>query len=127
MEKVNELLDMIGASLNSITENDIIQGKEIKLGKFTIVPLSSVHVGFGGGGGGSTVKGDGPIKQSNLSADAKGGGQGCGGGGCVRPVAVAVFSDTGVQVLEIPNPKQQGGVMTKLAEKFPDLVDKIKK
>lgn len=125
MEKVNELLDMISDSLNSLTVDDIIKGTEIKLGKFTIVPLSSVQVGFGGGGGGSTVNG-GSIKRSNLSADAKGGGQGCGGGSCIRPVAVAVFSDTDVQVLTIPNPKQQG-VMTKLAEKFPDLVDKIKK
>ncbi len=136
MEKVQDFIDMIGDKVANMAKSDLVEGVPVSLGKFTIVPISQVSVGFGGGGGGGEgqdmhshhgLHSHGKNKNSscgNGNGTGKGSGGGGGGGGQVRPVAVAVFSEDNVEVLTIP---ERECVFNKIFEKVPDLMDKIKK
>ena len=57
------------------------------------------------------------------ASEGKGMGGGAGGGGKVRPVGVIVFSPDGVTIEPIPD-KQ--GVLDKLFDKVPELIDMVK-
>jgi len=128
MQHITELLEIIGGQLDSVADSNIVLGKPVTLGKFKVIPLSRTSLGFGGGGG----EGEGmdhhhgpPRRLHKASGDVKGKGTGggCGGGGKVRPVGIIVFGESGVEVLPIPD-KQ--GILDKLFEKMPDLLEKVK-
>lgn len=118
MDRVTEFLDDLGDQLSGLTNGDLVVGSKLVLGNTTIVPLSKVSLGFGGGGGGGEERAedDSPIRNSGT-------GGGTGGGGSVKPVAVAVFRDSGVEIMRVP---EKTSSLSRLLEKLPDLVDKLK-
>jgi uncharacterized spore protein YtfJ len=131
MEHLNDILELVSEQLSSVASSDAVVGVPIELGSVTVVPLSRVSIGFGGGGGegeGSvrphqkSKKKGGPTIELELQP-GKGQGGGSGGGAKVRPVAVIVFGEDGVQILPIPNKR---GKLHRLLDKIPDLVERVK-
>ena len=117
MEDIELFIDEIGDHLSGLAKSDLVVGAPTALGRVTIVSLSHVGLGFGGGGGGGEEPGNARRPKST------GGGQGTGGGGRVRPVAVAVFKEDGVEIVKVPH-KQSS--LSRLLEKLPELIDKLK-
>ena len=128
MQHVKELLELVTGKLENVAHSDAVVGQPIELGGVTLVPLTRVSLGFGMGGGegegqGFGPGGKGPGRAKGHMAKGKGIGGGTGGGAKVRPVAVAVFSADGVEVLPI---KDKKGLLDKIFDKVPELVEMVK-
>lgn len=122
MEQVQEILEEVSGTLADLARSDVVVGSPIEVGKVTVVPICRLAAGFGGGGGeggGSAMRGS---RVGEHSGKGKGGGS--GGGALVRPVAVVVFSETGVEVLPIA---ERQGKLEKLLDQIPDLIERAKK
>ena len=89
-----------------------VVGEPIVVGGNTIIPL--VNIGFGFGAGSGTGKG---TMSTNESGEGTGGGT--GGGGGVKPVAVIIVNEQGVNVEGIK------GAVSSLAASVSDLVVKV--
>ncbi len=133
MENIDDLMDLVGDKLTEITTSELVVGPPTTLGNVKIVPLSRINVGFGGGGGDGEYKWKSRGKKSkniklndkiDVGKSAGGKGKGSGGGGCIRPVAVVVFAENGVEVLKIPEPKK---TVNSIFEKMPGIFNKFKK
>jgi uncharacterized spore protein YtfJ len=107
----------VGERLAETAQSDVVVGTPIELGGVTVVPLSRVSLGLGAGGG--TGEGNGAQRGKHPGS---GTGGGSGGGAKVRPVAVAVFTAEGVEILQIPERK---GRLDKLLDQLPPLVEKL--
>ena len=81
----------------------------------TIIPVSKISVGVGGGGSDFVSKH--PNKQENPF------GGGAGGGVKVRPVAFLVVKEGTVRVLPIPAPANT--TADRIVEQVPDVLDKV--
>jgi len=127
MEHVQDLVKLVSEQLSEAVKSDLVVGQPIVAGDVTIVPLSSLSLGFGGGGGegeGEPPHEHGPARKMKMkTTNAKGIGGGVGGGAKVRPVAVAVFTAAGVQILPIGERK---GLIEKLVDRIPQFIDMAK-
>jgi uncharacterized spore protein YtfJ len=127
MQHVKELLDLVIGKLETVAQSDAVVGEPIELGGVTLVPLTRINLGFGVGGGEGEGQGFGPgahgPKKQVGGALGKGVGGGTGGAAKVRPVGVAIFSADGVEILPI---KDKKGLMDRLFDKIPDLVEMVK-
>ena len=121
MDHVEGILSLLGERFETFSKSDVVVGSPIELGSVTVVPLSRVSVGMGAGGG---VGEGGPNGKHGKCGPGKGKGGGGGGGAKVRPVAVAVFTEDGVEVLPIPNRR---GKLDKLLDNLPELIERVKK
>ena len=81
----------------------------------TIIPVSKISVGVGGGGSDFVSKN--PNKQENPF------GGGAGGGVKVTPVAFLVVKEGSVRVLPIPAPANT--TADRIVEQVPDVLDKL--
>ena len=97
-----------------MTKSDIVEGSPISVGKVTVVPLSLVSAGFAGVGGKEEEEDLSPDRSEENSFFYT---------MQVKPVAVAVFSEEGVEVLSIT---EQEELIDKVFERIPDLVNRIK-
>ncbi len=103
--KIRELVDV-----NSVIGTPITTPEGV-----TIIPISKVSVGFGGGGSDFSHKGP-------TNADLPFGG-GVGGGVKVTPIAFLVVKGESVRMLPVasaPNTTTE-----RIAEMLPDLIDKV--
>ena len=119
MDQVQEIIGQVTNTLSDIAQSDVVVGTPLEVGNITLVPISRVAAGFGGGGG----EGSGDMSNGKKQSASSGTGGGSGGGAVVRPVAVAVFGDDGVEVLPIA---EKPGKLEKLIDSIPDLVDRLK-
>lgn len=103
--KIREMVDV-----NSVVGTPITTADGV-----TIIPVSKVSVGVGGGGSDFVSKN--PNKQENPF------GGGAGGGVKVTPVAFLVVKEGNVRVLPIPAPANT--TADRIVEQVPDLLDKI--
>lgn len=103
--KIREMVDVNSVIGTPITTPDGI----------TIIPVSKVSVGVGGGGSDFVSKH--PNKQENPF------GGGAGGGVKVTPVAFLVVKDGSVRVLPIPAPANT--TADRIVEQVPDVLDKL--
>ena len=103
--KIREMVDV-----NSVVGTPITTADGV-----TIIPVSKVSVGVGGGGSDFVSKN--PNKQENPF------GGGAGGGVKVTPVAFLVVKEGNVRVLPIPVPANT--TADRIVEQVPDLLDKI--
>ena len=122
MQAIIDLIALVAGKLEETANSDVVVGEPILIGGVTIVPLSRLTVGLGGGGG--EGEGDAPEIKRHKGGRGKGTGQLAGIGARVRPVAVAIFSETDVEVLPIADKK---GFFDKIMEKVPDVIDLVKK
>ena len=121
MEQIIELLELVSGRLSSVASSEVIKGEPIELGNVTIVPLTRISMGFGGGGG----QGEGEPHKSKKHKHGRGKGMGGAGGGAakIRPVGLAIFRESGVEIVSIPSKK---GALDKIFDKVPELIDRVK-
>ena len=103
--KIREMVDVNSVVGNPITTPDGV----------TIIPISKVSVGFGGGGS------DFVSKNVNKQENPFGGG--AGGGVKVTPVAFLIVKDGSVRMLPVAAPANT--TADRLVEMVPDTLDKI--
>ena len=103
--KIKEMVDVNSVIGNPITTPDGV----------TIIPVSKVSVGFGGGGS------DFVSKNVNKQENPFGGG--AGGGVKVTPIAFLVIKEGIVRVLPIALPAST--TADRLVEQIPDTLDRI--
>ena len=107
----NMLQDTISKIREMMSVNDVV-GEPIVVGDVTIVPISKVSVGFGGGGADNA-------KAANK--DAFGGGM--GGGVKVQPICFLIVKDGNVRMMPVPIPANS--TADRILEMVPDTLDKI--
>ena len=105
ISKIREMVDVNNVIGEPITPPDGV----------TIIPVSKVSVGFGGGGS------DYVSKNVNKQENPFGGG--AGGGVKVTPVAFLIVKDGNVRMLPVAAPANT--TADRLVEQIPDTLDKI--
>lgn len=103
--KIREMVDVNSVVGNPITTPDGV----------TIIPVSKVSVGFGGGGSDYANK-TGAAKEAPF-------GGGAGGGVKVNPICFLVVKDGNVRML--PVPVAASSTADRVVEMIPDTLDKI--
>ena len=103
--KIRDMVDVNSVVGEPITTPDGI----------TIIPVSKVSVGFGGGGS------DYVSKNANKQENPFGGG--AGGGVKVTPVAFLIVKDGNVRMLPVAAPANT--TADRLVEQVPDVLDRI--
>ena len=103
--KIRELVDVNSVIGNPITTPDGV----------TIIPISKVSVGFGGGGSDFVSK--------NVNKQENPYGVGAGGGVKVVPIAFLIVKDGAVRMLPVAAPANT--TPDRIVELVPDVLDKI--
>lgn len=103
--KIREMVDVNSVIGNPITTPDGV----------TIIPISKVSVGFGGGGSDFVSKN--PNRQDNPF------GGGAGGGVKVTPIAFLIIKEGSVRMLPVSAPANS--TADRVVEMVPDLLDKV--
>ena len=103
--KIREMVDVNSVIGNPITTPDGV----------TIIPISKVSIGFGGGGS------DFVSKNANKQENPFGGG--CGSGVKINPIAFIVVKDGNVRML--PVAAAANTTADRVVEMVPDVLDKI--
>ena len=103
--KIREMVDVNSVIGDPITTPD----------GTTIIPVSKVSVGFGGGGSDFVSKN--PNKQENPF------GGGAGGGVKVTPIAFLIIKEGNVRMLPVAAPANS--TADRLVEQVPDVLDRI--
>ena len=105
IQKIREMVDA-----NSVIGQPIVIGDDV-----TIIPISKISIGLGGGGS------DFVSKHPNQNENPFGGG--VGAGVKVTPVAFMVVKDGNVRMLPVATPANT--TADRLVEMVPDTLDKI--
>ena len=105
IQKIREMVDVNSVIGNPITTPDGI----------TIIPVSKVSVGFGGGGS------DFVSKKTNQQENPFGGG--VGGGVKVTPICFLIVKDGNVRMMPVAAPANS--TADRIVEQIPDTLDKI--
>ena len=103
--KIREMVDVNSVIGTPITTADGV----------TIIPVSKVSAGFGGGGS------DYVSKNSNKQENPFGGG--AGGGVSVTPIAFLIIKDGNVRMMPVAAPANT--TADRLVEMIPDTLDKV--
>ena len=111
----NMLNDTIAKIREMVDANTVMGTPVTTADGVTIIPVSKISVGVGGGGSDFVSKN--PNKQENPF------GGGAGGGVKVTPIAFVVVKDGSTRVLPIPAPANT--TADRIVEQVPDLIDKI--
>ena len=109
----NMLQDTISKIREMVDTNNVI-GEPIVVGDVTIVPVSKVSVGFGGGGSDFTSKS--ATKTEPFGGDV-------GGGVKVTPICFLVVKDGNVRMMPVAAPANT--TADRIVEMVPDTLDKI--
>ena len=110
----NMLQDTISKIREMVDTNNVI-GEPIVVGDVTIVPVSKVSVGFGGGGS--------DFGSKNPSSQELPFGGGVGGGVKVTPIAFLVIKGDSVRMMPVATPPNT--TADRLVEMVPDVLDKV--
>ena len=116
MNKKNPLGDLIQDAMGKVREMvdaNTIVGQPIQADGVTLIPISKVSFGFGGGGGELNPK---TGTDKNLAA-------GLGAGVKIAPVAFLIIKDGSVRVMPVALPAD--GPVDRVLEMVPDVVDKV--
>ena len=107
IQKIKEMVDVNSVIGTPITTPDGV----------TIIPVSKVSVGFGGGGSDFTTK------SSRPGEDNPFGGGGAGGGVKVTPICFLIVKDGAVRMMPVAEPAST--TADRIVEMVPDTLDKI--
>ena len=114
-QKLPNMLENTIAKIREMVDVNSVVGEPIVAGDVTIVPISKVSIGLGGGGSDFTTKNSGE-KENPF-------GGGVGAGVKVTPVAFLVIKEGSVRVLPVAAPANT--TADRLVEMVPDTLDKI--
>lgn len=106
IQKIKEMVDVNSVIGTPITTPDGV----------TIIPVSKVSVGFGGGGSDFTTK-------SSRSGEDNPFGGGAGGGVKVTPICFLIVKDGAVRMVPVAEPAST--TADRIVEMVPDTLDKI--
>ena len=109
----NMLQDTISKIREMVDVNNVI-GEPITVDGVTIIPVSKVSVGFGGGGSDFA---------KNASAGELPFGGGVGGGVKVNPICFLIVKDGNVRMMPVAAPAST--TADRIVEMVPDTLDKI--
>ena len=116
----NNISDMITSSMEKIqrmVDVNTIIGKPMNVGDgVTIIPISKVHIGMGGGGTEFATK-------NALAAKKDPFGGGLGAGVSIDPIAFLVIRGESVRMLPVAEPAST--TLDRIVEQAPDLLDKF--
>lgn len=113
-QNLPNMLERTLAKLREMVDVSSVIGDPIVVGDVTILPISKVSVGFGGGGSDYT--------KSGVSNDVPFGG-GLGGGVKVTPIAFLVVKGESVRMIPVAAPANT--TADRVVEMVPDVLDKI--
>lgn len=117
MEKKNPLADLMGETMDKVramADTNTIVGQPIATADgVTLIPISRVSMGFGGGG----------ADYGKAQPHQFGGGAGAGVG--IEPVAFLVIKDGFTRVLPVAIPP--ASTVDRVIEMVPDLLDRVEK
>ena len=105
MSKIREMVDV-----NTVIGNPIVTE-----GGVTIIPVTKVSIGYGGGGSDFATKNY-PANRDNAF------GGGAGAGVTITPVAFLIVRGENVRMLPVAEPASTS--VDRLIEQLPDLIDK---
>ena len=109
------MLDSTIAKIREMVDVNSVVGEPITAGGMTIIPISKVSVGFGGGGS--------DYVSRNVNKQENPFGGGAGGGVKVTPVAFLIVKDGNVRMLPVAAPANT--TADRIVEMVPDTLDKI--
>lgn len=109
------MLESTIAKIREMVDVNSVIGEPITADGVTIIPISKVSVGFGGGGS--------DYVSRNLNKQENPFGGGVGGGVKVTPVAFLIVKDGSVRMLPVAAPANT--TADRLVEQVPDLLDKV--
>ena len=109
------MLENTIAKIREMVDVNSVVGEPIVVGDTTIIPVSKVSVGFGGGGSDFTTKNPG-------SGEMPFGG-GAGGGVNVTPICFLIVKDGSVRMMPVAAPANT--TADRIVEMVPDALDKI--
>ena len=113
------LSEMMSASMSKIREmvdvNTVIGNPIVTEGGVTIIPVTKVSIGYGGGGSDFATKNY-PANRDNAF------GGGAGAGVTITPVAFLIVRGENVRMLPVAEPASTS--VDRLIEQMPDLIDK---
>ena len=115
-QNASNMLENTIAKIREMVDVNSVIGDPITADGITIIPVSKVSVGFGGGGSDFVSK-----NVNNLDNHPFGGG--AGGGVKVTPVAFLIIKDGSVRMLPVATPANT--TADRLVEMIPDTLDKI--
>ena len=115
-KNASNMLENTIAKIREMVDVNSVIGQPITADGVTIIPVSKVSVGFGGGGSDYVSK-----NTNNLDNHPFGGG--AGGGVKVTPVAFLIIKDGSVRMLPVAAPANN--TADRLVEMIPDTLDKI--
>lgn len=105
----SEIISKLMEELKTVAKTETILGQEIRVGEFTLIPVSRISLGVGAGGG----------KGTDNKKEGEGGGG--GGGVMVTPVAFIVIKGGEISFHGI----KRGGALDGLFEHLPEITEKI--
>ena len=108
---IAELIKNTLKEAQELMTSKTVVGEPIRTDTHTVIPVSKVMFGFGGGGSEGNEKG----KVGN--------GQGVGGGWSIEPVAFVVVGDDGVKLMTIGDKESLTGKLMDLA---PSVIESVK-
>ena len=115
-QNLPNMLDSTIAKLREMVNANTVVGEPITTGDgITIIPVSKISIGFGGGGS------DYVSKNVNKQENPFGGG--VGAGVKVTPVAFLVIKDGNVRMIPVATPANT--TADRIVEMVPDTLDKI--
>jgi uncharacterized spore protein YtfJ len=100
--------------MRQVAKTETVIGEPIEVAGNTILPVSRITMGFGGG----TGHGEGGDEAKHNT------GEGEGGGGAIRvdPAAFIIIKEGKVEVQAVPAKR---GALDELFERMPDMLDKV--
>lgn len=113
-EKLPNMLDRTIAKIREMVDVNSVIGEPIVAGDITIIPVSKVSVGFGGGGSDFVNKN--PGHENPF-------GGGVGAGVKVTPIAFLIVKEGNVRMIPVATPANT--TADRLVEMVPDTLDKI--
>lgn len=118
MEKQHPISELVESTLNNIrsfAQTNTIIGTPIKTEDVTLIPVSRMSIGYGGGGIELSAK-DGKISDGSYSG-------GTGAGARLDPVAFLIVRGDSVKLLPVAPPPAT--TIDRVIETVPEVVDKV--
>ena len=114
---ISEMLTSAMEKMQKMVDVNTIIGQPVHLGDgVTIIPITKVHIGMGGGGTDFATK-----SALNAKKDPFGGG--LGAGVSIDPVAFLIFKGDTVRMMPVAEPAST--TVDRIVEEAPDLIDKL--
>ena len=117
MNNISEMISSAMEKMQKMVDVNTVVGAPVTVGEgVTIIPITKVHIGMGGGGTDFTTK-------NSIAAKKDPFGGGVGAGVSIDPVAFLVIRGESVRMLPVAEPASS--TVDRIVEQAPELIDKL--